>query len=58
MIEDFVSNLTPGQAILCLLGSFWLACLVRKYQVRWQISRLGAKAPQIQFRLPYGAFIL
>ncbi|KAL3450012.1 cytochrome P450 [Aspergillus insuetus] len=53
MIEDFVSNLTPGQAILCLLGSFWLACLVRKFQVRWQISRLGARAPQIQFRLPY-----
>ncbi|KAL2810809.1 cytochrome P450 [Aspergillus granulosus] len=53
MIEDFVSNLTPGQAVLCLLGSFWVACLVRKVQVRWQISKLGARAPQMQFRLPY-----
>ncbi|KAI9376220.1 cytochrome P450 [Aspergillus egyptiacus] len=53
MIEELVNQLTPGQAALYLLGAFFLACLARKVQVQWQLSRLGARAPKIQFRLPY-----
>jgi hypothetical protein len=56
MIEELVSNLTPGQAVLYSLGVFFFVCLARKIQVQWQLSRLGARAPKIQFRLPYGAF--
>ncbi|KAL4867309.1 hypothetical protein BDV12DRAFT_186826 [Aspergillus spectabilis] len=53
MIEELVSNLTPGQAVLYFIGAFFFACLARKIQVQWQLSRLGARAPKIQFRLPY-----
>ncbi|KAL2870960.1 cytochrome P450 [Aspergillus lucknowensis] len=53
MIEELVSDLTPGRAVLYFLGAFFSACLARKLQVRWQVSRLGARAPQIQSRLPY-----
>ncbi|KAL4877539.1 cytochrome P450 [Aspergillus karnatakaensis] len=53
MIEDLVSNLTPGQAVLYFIGAFFLACLARKLQVQWQLSRLGARAPKVHFRLPY-----
>ncbi|KAL3478118.1 cytochrome P450 [Aspergillus californicus] len=53
MIEELLSNSKPGQSVLYLLGAFVFACLLRKIQVQWQISRLGARAPKIQFRLPY-----
>ncbi|KAL4765868.1 cytochrome P450 [Aspergillus foveolatus] len=53
MIEELVSKTTPGQAVVYLLGAFFLACLARKIQVQWQLSRLGSRAPKIPFRLPY-----
>ncbi|KAL2827176.1 cytochrome P450 [Aspergillus cavernicola] len=53
MIEEFVGKITSGQAALGLLGAFFFACLARKIQVQWQLSRLGARAPKVQFRLPY-----
>ncbi|KAL4949486.1 cytochrome P450 [Aspergillus filifer] len=53
MIEELLSDLTPGQAVLYFFGAFFFACLARKAQVQWQLSRLGARAPKIQFRLPY-----
>lgn len=56
LIEELVSNLTPGRAVMYLLGAFFLACLARKTQVQWQLSRLGARAPKVQFRLPYGPY--
>ncbi|KAL4810886.1 cytochrome P450 [Aspergillus unguis] len=53
LIEELVGNLTPGQAVLYFVAAFFLACLARKAQVQWQLSRLGARAPKVQFRLPY-----
>lgn len=54
MLEDFLHDLTPGQASLWLLGLFFLACLLRKAQVSAEIARLGTRAPRIPFRIPYG----
>ncbi|CAG7947660.1 unnamed protein product [Penicillium olsonii] len=53
MIEDLVAGTTPGRAFLWLLGSFVVFCVFRKFQASAQIARLGARAPKIQFRLPY-----
>lgn len=58
MIEELVHDLTPGQAVLYFIGAFFFACLARKIQVQWQLSRLGSRAPKIQFRLPYGVLNL
>ncbi|KAB8263955.1 cytochrome P450 [Aspergillus pseudonomiae] len=53
MIEDLLHQMMPGKAALCLLGVFFLACIVRKVQISMQIQRLGGRAPMVQFRLPY-----
>ena len=58
MIEELVHDLTPGQAALYFIGAFFFVCLARKIQVQWQLSRLGSRAPKIQFRLPYGVLNL
>ena len=58
MIEELVNDLTPGQAVLYFIGAFFFACLARKIQVQWQLSRLGARAPKVQFKLPYGVLSL
>lgn len=54
MIDNFIQELTPGKASLWLVGLFFLACLVRKFQVSAGIARLGTRAPRIPFRVPYG----
>lgn len=46
--------MTPGKAFLWTLAAFALVLIVRKLQVSAEISRLGARAPKISFRLPYG----
>ncbi|RAL01349.1 cytochrome P450 [Aspergillus ibericus CBS 121593] len=53
MLEILVAQVTPVKASVCLAGIFFLACLLRKVQVSREISRLGARAPRIRFRLPY-----
>lgn len=56
MIEDLLQHMTPGKASLWFLGIFFLACLIRKYQVSAEISRLGTRPPRVFFRIPYGSF--
>lgn len=56
MIETLLEGMTPGKAALWLVGLFALACTFRMIQVSAQIARLGARAPRIKFRLPYGDF--
>ena len=56
MIEDLLQHMTPGKASLWFLGVFFLACLVRKYQVSAEIARLGTRPPRVFFRIPYGSF--
>lgn len=53
MIEVLLSETSPGRASLWLLGLFVAFCVFRKVQAAAQISRLGSRAPKIQFRLPY-----
>ncbi|KAJ6072710.1 hypothetical protein N7467_010795 [Penicillium canescens] len=53
MIEELLSGTSPGRASLWLLGLFVAFCVFRKVQAAAQISRLGTRAPKIQFRLPY-----
>jgi cytochrome P450 len=53
MIEDLLAGTSPGRALLWLLGLFVAFCVFRKVQAAAQISRLGARAPKIHFRLPY-----
>ncbi|PWY91819.1 cytochrome P450 alkane hydroxylase [Aspergillus sclerotioniger CBS 115572] len=53
MLELLVAQMTPVKASVCLAGIFILACLLRKLQVSREISRLGARAPRVRFRLPY-----
>ncbi|KAJ5619650.1 hypothetical protein N7510_003634 [Penicillium lagena] len=53
MMEDILMGMTPGRASLWCLGLFVLFCLYRMIQASTQISRLGARAPKIKFRLPY-----
>jgi cytochrome P450 len=53
MIEDLLSGKSPGRISLWLLGLFVAFCVFRKVQAAAQISRLGMRAPKIQFRLPY-----
>lgn len=54
MIEELIEGLTPGKAFLWFLAIFTVVCLFRRIQTQAQISRLGARAPKISFRLPYG----
>lgn len=54
MIEDLLVGMTPGRATLWALGLFIAFCVFRKLQASAQIARLGARAPKIPFRLPYG----
>lgn len=56
MIEALLEGMTPGKAAIWCLGLFTLACTLRMIQVSAQIARLGARAPKIKFRLPYGDF--
>lgn len=53
MIEEFLAGMTSGQAILWSLGIFTVLLIFRRIQTQIQISRLGASAPKISFRLPY-----
>ncbi|KAJ5125981.1 hypothetical protein N7526_008158 [Penicillium atrosanguineum] len=53
MIEELLESMTPGQAILWSLGIFTVVLMLRRIQTQIQISRLGARAPKISFRLPY-----
>ncbi|CAI7565400.1 hypothetical protein N7533_005714 [Penicillium manginii] len=53
MIEDLLTGKMPGQAFLWTVSLFVAVLIVRKLQVSAQISRLGARAPKIAFRLPY-----
>ncbi|XRM42435.1 hypothetical protein ABZX51_005651 [Aspergillus tubingensis] len=53
MLEYLVDQVSPMKASACLVGIFFLACLVRKIQVSWEISRLGLRAPRMRFWLPY-----
>lgn len=55
MIEEILEGMTPGRAALWALGIFTAILVFRKIQVSAQLSRLGARAPKIHFRLPYGA---
>lgn len=57
MIEELLHQMTPGKASVLFLGVFIVLCLVRKVQVSMHIKRLGGRAPQIQFRFPYGKYI-
>lgn len=54
MIEELLSGMTPGKTVLWSLGVFTLFCIFRKLQASAEIARLGARAPKIHFRLPYG----
>lgn len=54
MIEELLEGMTPGKAVLWSLGIFTFFCILRKLQASAQIARLGARAPKIHFRLPYG----
>lgn len=58
MLEYLVGQMSPMKASACLVGIFLIACLVRKFQVSLEVSRLGLRAPRIRFRLPYGVSIL
>lgn len=53
MIEELLAGITPGQAILWALGIFTLTLMLRRIQTQIKISRLGARAPKVSFRLPY-----
>ncbi|KAJ5661858.1 uncharacterized protein N7477_009474 [Penicillium maclennaniae] len=53
MIEELLEGMTPGQAILWSLGVFTVVLMLRRIQTQIQISRLGARAPKVSFRLPY-----
>ncbi|KAI2879733.1 hypothetical protein CBS76997_10719 [Aspergillus niger] len=53
MLEYLVGQMSPMKASACLVGIFLIACLVRKFQVSLEVSRLGLRAPRIRFRLPY-----
>lgn len=57
MIEELLAGMTPGKAVLWSLGIFTLFCIFRKLQASAQIARLGARAPKIHFRLPYGMLL-
>jgi hypothetical protein len=54
MIEAVVGDLTPTRAALWFLGLFTAFCVFRKFQASAQIARMGARAPKVKFRLPYG----
>ena len=54
MIEELLHQMTPGKASLLFLGVFFVLCIVRKVQISMHIKRLGSRAPQVRFRLPYG----
>ncbi|PLN77217.1 cytochrome P450 [Aspergillus taichungensis] len=53
MIEEILADMTTGMASLYILGFLVLVGFLRKIQVSMHISRLGYRAPQIRFRLPY-----
>lgn len=57
MIEELLEGMTPGRAVLYVLGLLFATYALRKLQVNGQISRLGARAPKISFRLPYGTYL-
>lgn len=57
MIEETLTEMTPGKAALCLLGILFIAGLLRKIQVSVEISRLGCRAPRVPLKLPYGAYL-
>lgn len=54
MIEELLTGMTPAKAFLWSFGIFTLFCIFRRLQASAQIARLGARAPKIHFRLPYG----
>ncbi|GES63507.1 cytochrome P450 alkane hydroxylase [Aspergillus terreus] len=53
MIEEFITQMSPGRAALCFLGALVVLFTLRKMQVSMKIARLGGRAPQVRFYLPY-----
>lgn len=56
MIEEFITQMSPGRAALCFLGALVVLFTLRKMQVSMKIARLGGRAPQVRFYLPYGTW--
>ncbi|RAL17279.1 cytochrome P450 [Aspergillus homomorphus CBS 101889] len=53
MIDETLTQMTPGKAVACVIGTLFIAGLLRRIQVSLEISRLGCRAPRVRLMLPY-----
>ncbi|EAS35749.1 cytochrome P450 alkane hydroxylase [Coccidioides immitis RS] len=55
MLEELVTAVSPGQAVLIAFGLFATFLFILDLKIDWRIQKLGPQAPRVRTYLPLGA---